>query len=662
MEIKEQILKLREKIEYHDKKYYIDDSPQISDYDYDMLYTELYNLEQKYPEFSTPDSPTQRVGGKPLEDFEKYPHSIQMQSLSDVFSKEELLEFDNRVSTQLESNYEYVVEKKIDGLSVSLEYENGLFIRGLTRGDGIIGEDVTNNLKTIKSIPLKLKQYPKKLIVRGEVYISKKDFEKINKDQELLGLKTFANPRNAAAGSLRQLDPQIAAKRNLNIYIFNIQIIEGHSLSTHSESLEYLKSIGFKVSPSYNTVSTIEEAFNEILEIGENRNTLPYEIDGAVVKVNSLEERLLLGSTSKAPRWAVAYKYPAEKKETNLIDITVNVGRTGVLTPNAILTPVKLAGTTVSKATLHNLDYITQKDIRIGDTVIIQKAGDIIPEVLEVVTNKRTGDEIIFEMPDICPVCGSNIEREESESAFRCTGVTCPAKLFRSIVHFVSRDAMNIDGLGPSIVELLLEKKLINNIADLYFLEYKKDILKEIDRMGEKSVENLIHSINSSKSNSLDRLIFGLGIRHIGARSSKLICKKYSDIHEIMNATVEELESIDEIGTKMADSMVEFFKNENTKILIELFEKANVNLTSERSENCKEQKFQGLTFVLTGTLSKLKRSDAGKMIEELGGKVSGSVSKKTSYVLAGEDAGSKLKKASDLGVKVLTEDEFLEMI
>ncbi|HHW49709.1 MAG TPA: NAD-dependent DNA ligase LigA, partial [Clostridiaceae bacterium] len=522
-DIEKRILELRKIINYHDYKYYVEDNPEISDFEYDALYRELEELEALRPDLVTPDSPTQRVGGKPLEGFEKVVHSIQMQSLSDVFSEEELYAFDSRVREVVGDEVEYVVEKKIDGLSVSLEYENGRFIRGSTRGDGIVGEDVTQNLKTIKSIPLVLNEDIPYLEVRGEVFMSKKDFIKLNEEQESLEQPLFANPRNAAAGSLRQLDPKITASRKLDIYVFNVQNIEGKSFKTHSESLEYLKILGFKVSPDYKVCKNIKEAMEEIERIGESRGEMPFEIDGAVVKVNSLEHRRLLGSTSKTPRWAVAYKYPAERKQTKIKEIWVNVGRTGVLTPNAVLEPVRLAGTTVSRATLHNMDYIREKDIRIGDTVWVQKAGDIIPEVVEVLYDKRTGEEKEFEMPKRCPACNSEVVREEGEVAYRCIGIECPAQLFRSIVHFASRDAMNIDGLGPAIIEALLNKGFIKGVADLYYLHEKRDELVNMERMGKKSTENLLNSIERSKSNNIDRLITGFGIRHIGLRAAQLL-------------------------------------------------------------------------------------------------------------------------------------------
>jgi DNA ligase (NAD+) len=655
VETEKRINELREILNYHSHKYYVEDSPEISDFEYDALYRELENLENERPDLVTPDSPTQRVGGKPLEGFDKVVHAVQMQSLADVFNKEELYAFDQRVGEALGMSYEYVVEKKIDGLSVSLEYENGKFVRGSTRGDGLVGEDVTNNLKTIKSIPLSLRENVT-IEVRGEVYISKKDFLEINEEQE------FANPRNAAAGSLRQLDPKITAARKLNIYVFNIQKIEGKEFGTHSETLEYMKKLGFKVSPGYKICKNITQAYEEIIRIGEERGDIPFEIDGAVVKVNSLKQREILGSTTKTPRWAVAYKYPAEKKETVIKDIWVNVGRTGVLTPNAVLNPVRLAGTTVSRATLHNMDYIKLKDIRIGDTVVVQKAGDIIPEVLEVVFEKRNGKEEEFVMPETCPVCGSQVVREEGEAAFRCTGIECPAQLFRSIVHFASRDAMNIDGLGPAIIETLLNKGFIKGIADLYYLHNRKEELISLERMGKKSIENLLNSIEKSKSNNIDRLIFGFGIRHIGLRAAQLLSENFESMEALSSARVDDIVSIPEFGQRMAESIVIFFKQDQTKDTIDKLQKAGVNLKSSGKKKIKDNRFEGLTFVLTGTLPTYGRKEAGEIIESFGGKTSGSVSKKTSFVLAGEEAGSKLDKARELGIKIIDEDEFKKMI
>lgn len=660
--IEKRINELRQIINYHNYRYYVEDKPEISDFDYDRLYRELEDLEKEKPELITVDSPTQRVGDKPLEGFEKVVHAVQMQSLQDVFNEEELNAFDKRVRDGIDNPVEYVVEKKIDGLSVSLIYENGVFTRGATRGDGLVGEDVTQNLKTIKSIPLRLNVNIPLIEVRGEVFISRNDFVKINEEQEALEQPLFANPRNAAAGSLRQLDPKIAAARKLDIFIFNIQRTEGKAFEKHSETLEYLKFLGFKVSPDYKVLSNIGHVMEEINKIGEERGELPFEIDGAVVKVNSLRQREILGSTTKTPRWAAAFKYPAEKKQTVIRDIWVNVGRTGVLTPNAVLEPVRLAGSTVSRATLHNMDYIKEKDIRIGDTVVVQKAGDIIPEVLEVVTEKRNGSEKEFIMPENCPECGSQVVREEGEAAYRCTGIECPAQLFRSIVHFVSRDAMNIDGLGPAIIESLMNKGFIKEIADLYLLHDSKEELVKLERMGRKSVENLLNSIERSKSNNIDRLIFGFGIRHIGLRAAQLLSENFESIDALKAAAFEDVIGIPEFGGIMAQSVITFFKQEQTHDTIEKLRKAGVNLKSSGKKQLKDNRFEGLTFVLTGTLPTLSRNEAGELIKSFGGKTSGSVSKKTDYVLAGEDAGSKLDKAAQLGIKIIDEAEFRRMM
>lgn len=660
--IEKKIEELRETLNYHSHKYYVEDDPQISDFEYDAMYRELENLESERPDLITPDSPTQRVGGKPLEGFDKVVHAVQMQSLSDVFNEEELFAFDARVRDVVGDTIEYVVEKKIDGLSVSLIYENGRFVRGATRGDGLVGEDITLNLKTIKSIPMVLKEEIPLIEVRGEVFISKSDFLRLNEEQADANQQIFANPRNAAAGSLRQLDPRITAGRKLNIFLFNIQRIEGKSFITHAETLEYMKYLGFKVSPGYKVCNNIQEAMRIINAIGEERGELPFEIDGAVVKINSLRQRDILGSTTKTPRWAAAYKYPAEKKETLLKDIWVNVGRTGVLTPQAVLEPVRLAGTTVSKATLHNMDYIREKDIRIGDTVIVQKAGDIIPEVVEVVLSKRTGEVREFTMPETCPECGSQVLREEGEAAFRCTGIECPAQLFRSIVHFVSRDAMNIDGLGPAIIDTLLDKGFIKEIADLYYLHQRKEELVNLERMGKKSVENLLNSIDKSKNNNIDRLIFGFGIRHIGLRAAQLLSENFESIDTLMNVSVEEVQNIAEFGEIMARSVVEFFHHPQTIDTVNKLREAGVNLQSQGKKQVKDNRFEGMTFVLTGTLPTYSRGEASEIIESYGGKTSGSVSKKTTYVLAGEEAGSKLDKARQLGVSIIDEEEFRKMV
>jgi len=665
MDAEKRITELRELINYHNRKYYIEDSPEIQDYEYDKLYHELLELEEKNPHLITPDSPTQRVGGQAVDAFSKVIHEVKMESLNDVFSIDELYDFDRRVKEATgNDSVEYIVEKKIDGLSVSLEYENGLFKRGSTRGDGVVGEDVTNNLKTIKTVPLRL-SVPKGITlpyleVRGEVYMAKKDFLDLNERQEAMDQKLFANPRNAAAGSLRQLDPSVTASRKLDIFVFNIQRADGITFLTHSEALNFLKDLGFKISPDFKVCSTIEEVIDEIHTIGEERGNLPFETDGAVVKINSLPLRELLGSTSKAPRWAVAYKYPPEEKKTLLKDIIIQVGRTGALTPNAVLEPVRLAGTTVSRATLHNEDFIKERDIRIGDTVWVRKAGDIIPEVIGVDFSARPENAVPFKMPEYCPVCGAPALREEQEAVTRCTGIECPARLFRSILHFVSRDAMNIEGLGPAIIDMLLDKGFIKGIPDLYTLKDKKEELIALERMGEKSVENLLQSIERSKENDLSRLIFGLGARYIGKRAAQLAAEYFKTMDALMEATSDEIQKVEEFGEKMAKSLESFLKQEQTVHTINLLKEYGVNMES-KVQRQKSGVFSGLTFVLTGTLPTYTRAEATELIEKRGGKVSGSVSKKTSYVLAGEDAGSKLDKAIQLGVKIIDEDTFKKM-
>lgn len=661
----ERIKQLRELINYHNYRYYVEDDPEISDYEYDMLYRELVELEQLHPELVTPDSPTQRVGGQADNAFEKVVHEVKMESLNDVFSLEELIDFDRRVRETLGQEVTYVVEKKIDGLSVSLEYENGILVRGSTRGDGVVGEDVTQNLKTIRSIPLRLNRIPGEpdipfLEVRGEVFMPRRYFQEINRQLEEAGQKLFANPRNAAAGSLRQLDPAVTARRKLDIYVFNVQRITGKSFKTHSESLEYLKRLGFKITPGYAVCRNIQEVIEQIRSIGESRDDLPFEIDGAVVKVDNLEQRDILGSTSKAPRWAVAYKYPPEMKKTKLKDIVIQVGRTGALTPNAVLEPVRIAGTTVSRATLHNEDFIREKDIRVGDTVWIRKAGEIIPEVVEVDFSQRPADSKPFVMPDKCPVCGAPAVREENEAIRRCTGIECPARLFRSIVHYASRDAMNIEGLGPALIEMLLEKGFIRGIPDLYRLKDRREELVALERMGEKSVDNLLASIERSKTNDLSRLIFGLGIRHIGLRAAQLAARHFGSMDKLMEASMEEILSVEEFGEKMAESLYQFMRQEQTRHTIALLKEAGVQMVST-APAVQEGVFKGKTFVLTGTLPNFTRAQATEIIERLGGKVTGSVSRKTDFVLAGDEPGSKLEKALQLGVKVIDEQEFRRM-
>lgn len=647
---------LVKKIEQHSYDYYVLDNPTITDFEYDKLIHELMDLEEKYPEYKVNNSPTERVGGKVLDGFETITHKVPMESLNDAFSKEELEDFDRAVRKTI-SNPEYVVEMKIDGLSVSLEYENGEFVRGSTRGDGIVGEDVTQNLKTIKSIPLRLTKKIPYLEVRGEVYMPVSSFIELNQKREELEQPLFANPRNAAAGSLRQLNSKITAERNLSIFVFNIQQITENEFSTHKNSLDYLKTLGFKVSPTYECFTTIEAAYNQILKIGEMRGELGFDIDGAVIKVNDFSQRELLGSTAKAPKWAIAYKYPAEQKQTKLLDITIQVGRTGVLTPTAELEPVRIAGSTVSRATLHNIDNITNKDIRIGDTVIIQKAGDIIPEVVEVVTEKRTGNEIQYKMPEKCPVCGTSVVREADEAATRCVNPECPAQKIRNIIHFASKDAMNIDGLGPAIIEQLSELELINSPADLYYLKYED--LVDVERMGVKSANNLIKAIENSKKAGLDRVIFALGIRNIGSKAGKILAEKFKDIDNLSNASEETLTKIEDIGPIMAKSIVNFFSSTGAIDIIQKLRFAGVDLTYTRKNT--DNRFEGMTFVLTGTLPTYSRDEASEIIERFGGKTSSSVSKNTTYVLAGDKAGSKLTKAEQLGVKIIDETEFISM-
>lgn len=640
-------------------EYYVLDNPTMSDFEYDRLMQELIKLEGEFPEFATADSPTQRVGGEVADGFAEVVHTVQMQSLADVFSKDELYEFDSRVRAALgDESVEYVTEMKIDGLSVSLEYENGLFTRGSTRGNGFVGEDITQNLKTIPGIPLKLNEPLPFIEVRGEVYMPEKSFLRLNEQREASGEPVFANPRNAAAGSLRQLDSRIAAERKLDIFVFNLQRIEGKELSSHSQSIEYLASLGFKVIPERDVYTNIDDAYKEVLRIGESRGELAFDIDGAVVKVNSFAQREFLGSTSKTPKWAAAYKFPAEQKQTELLDIILQVGRTGAVTPNAVLEPVRIAGSTVSRATLHNIDNIKDKDIRIGDTVIIEKAGDIIPAVVGVVKEKRPANSAPFEMPKVCPICGEPLVREEGEAAVRCINPNCSAQQLRAVIHFVSKAAMNIDGLGASIVEQLLDKKLINDCSDIYYLNF--DNVISLDGFAEKSANNLIVAISESKKSGLDRVLFGLGIRMIGSRAAQILAAHFGNIDPLMSASVDELSSISEIGTKMAQSIVEYFKQDKSLYIIERLRAAGVDLTYTSTQ--KGNNFDGKIFVLTGTLPTLKRNDAKKLIESYGGKVSGSVSKNTDFVVAGEEAGSKLDKALSLGIKVLSEAELTEML
>ncbi len=652
---REKVNKLVETLNYHSRKYYVEDNPEIDDYDYDMMQQELKSLEEQFPDLVRTDSPTQRIGGEPIAIFEKVEHRVQMASLQDVFSFEQVESFINKTKDEY-PDAEFCVEPKIDGLSVSLEYENGVFTRGSTRGDGFVGEDVTANLKTIMSIPLKLNEPIPYLEVRGEVYMPRSVFESLVSEQELNGEQPFKNPRNAAAGSLRQKDPKIAAKRNLDIFCFNVQQIQGKELKSHKESLDYLKSQGFKVIPEYEKVNSFEAVRNKILGIGEKRFSLSYDIDGIVIKVDDFAKREEIGSTAKTPKWAVAYKFPPEEKETKLLDIEVNVGRTGAVTPVAVFEPIILAGTSVSRATLHNQDFIDEKNISIGDIIKVRKAGDIIPEVLSV--SKSCGNNSSFKLPKTCPDCGTELIREADESAIRCPNVNCPAQIYRSIVHFASKGAMNIDGLGPAIVDTLIDNGLIHSVADLYTLD-ENDLLK-LDNFKEKSVNNLLTSIEKSKSNSLDRLIFGLGIRNIGSASAKLLCDRFGDLDSIINASAEEIADIDGFGEIMAQSVSKAFKEPHMLEIIERLKSYGVNVNYEKKQ--KDNRFEGKTFVLTGTLPTLKRTEAKEIIESYGGKASGSVSKKTDYVLAGDEAGSKLAKAESLGIKIISEDEFLDMI
>jgi DNA ligase (NAD+) len=655
---KKRIDELNKLTAYYAKRYYDDDNPEISDFEYDMLMVELKNLEKEYPEFITKESLTQHVGGTVKEGFSKVEHEVPLQSLQDIFSFEELADFDERVKKTLEDDVEYVVETKIDGLSVSLEYVKGIFTRGATRGNGLVGEDVTENLKTVSHIPKVLTE-PVTITVRGEVFIGTEDFEKMNEERMANEEPLFANARNAAAGSLRQLDSSITASRPLDIFIFNVQKSEDIEFKSHFESLEYMKKLGFNVNPIVKKVKTIPDAIKEIENIGENRYTLSFGIDGAVIKVDNLRQREILGTNYKTPKWAIAYKYPPEKKETILKNIEFQVGRTGCITPLAILEPVKVAGSTISKTTLHNEDFVLEKGLKIGDTVVIQKAGDVIPEIVEVVKSKRTGNEIDFKMPDHCPVCGALAVREDGESARRCIGVECPAKQYRNIIHFASREAMNILGLGDSIIEELLNRGLIKNIADLY--ELTNEDFEGMKKNGKKFAQNLINSINASKSNDLYRLITGLGIRNIGVKAAKSLAKHFKTMDNLMNATESELVEIDDLGEVMAKSLYEFFNQPQTIDLINRFKDLGLNMQMLQEEGA-DNRFEGKTFVLTGALDGYSRKEAEDIIEKFGGKTSSSVSKKTTYVLAGEASGSKLDKATKLGVAIITEAEFNEMV
>lgn len=650
-----EIQALRQELTQAGYEYYVLDKPTMSDYDYDHQLRRLEELEAAHPETITPDSPTQRVGGQPLESFTQVRHQVPLESLQDVFDFSELEAFDQRVKGVV-PDAEYVVEPKVDGLSVALEYEDGLFVRGATRGDGQVGEDVTENLRTVRSIPLKLPNAPPRLIVRGEVYMPKKVFYALNEERERRGESLFANPRNAAAGSLRQLDPKVAASRKLDIAVFNVQWPQ-EDFSTHLETLDYLWDKGFKVIPYY-SCSAISQATERITEIGERRETFPFDIDGAVVKVNSLLQRVALGSTAKFPRWAAAYKYPPEVKPAQVMDIVVQVGRTGVLTPKAVLTPVRLAGTTVTNATLHNQDFISEKDIRIGDTVLVRKAGEIIPEVLSVVADRRPEGTYPYFLPKTCPVCGAPVKRDEDGAHVRCTGAECPAQLLRNLAHFASRDAMDIEGLGIAVVENLVNAQLVRTPGDLYFL--KEEDVAKLDRMGKKSARNLLAALEKSKGQDLSRLIYAFGIRQVGQKAGKILAARFKTLEGLQNASLDELTKIDDIGEITARSILDWMASPQSQHLIGRLKEAGINMTA--AEQGSDQRFAGMTFVLTGALEKFTRDEASEMIEARGGKAAGSVSKKTTYVVAGEAAGSKLRRAQELGIPVLTEDEFLALL
>ncbi len=652
--IKKRMSELYQQIRYHNDRYYNQDDPEISDFEYDKLSRELRALEDKYPALAEADSPTKKVGGSASRLFSEVKHSVKMESLLDAFSFDELRAFDEKVRNVV-GNTAYSVEPKIDGLSVSLEYESGVFVRGSTRGDGLTGEDVTANLETIADIPKKI-SFTGSLEVRGEVYMPREAFLKLVERQEVLGEAPAKNPRNAAAGSLRQKNSKITAERGLSIFIFNVQRIQGKALSSHIESLDFLSSQGFKVVPSYKRCNTIEAAIKEIEKIGDSRGEFSFDIDGAVIKVDDFNARLEMGSTAKYPKWAVAYKYPPEEKTTKLLKIEINVGRTGALTPTAEFEPIQLAGTTVSRAVLHNEDFIKEKGICIGDTIVVRKAGEIIPEVLGVQEHKP--DSVPFKMPSVCPSCKGPVFREEGEAVIRCTNGDCPAQLLRHLIHFTSRDAMDIEGLGPAVLEQLLSAGLIRDITDIYTL--KTEDIAGLERMGEKSANNLIVAVVKSKENPLSRLLFALGIRHIGAKAAKLIADKFSDIEEIFTAKTEDFEAIDGIGGILAASIFEFFSLSSTREAVDKFRALGLNLTEPKSVI--DSRFEGMTFVLTGTLPNYTRQEASAIIESMGGKTSSSVSKKTTFVLAGEEAGGKLDKANALGVKVISEAEFNDMI
>ncbi len=655
-EAQEKILALRAEVEEHSRRYYDEDAPTISDFEYDKLIHTLMDLEEEFPEFATESSPTKHVGGKVSEKFSPVAHPVPLESLMDVFSHEELFAFGDRVDAALEEAHSYDVEPKIDGLSIALEYVDGIFVRGATRGDGQTGEDVTENLRTIRSLPQKLNNAPARIIVRGEVYMSKETFAELNREREIRGEALLANPRNAAAGSLRQLDSKITASRRLDLIVYNIQLCDREFVN-HTETLDALRDYGFDVVP-YKVFADIRDCVEHIEWIGENRDAFPYEMDGAVIKLNDLSQRGVMGSTSKAPRWAVAYKYPPEKKSSRVVDIVVQVGRTGVLTPKAVVEPVRLAGTTVTNATLHNQDFIDKLDVRIGDTVIIRKAGEIIPEVVEVQHVLRPEGTVPFKLPGFCPECGSPVVRDEDGVAMRCTGAECPAQLLRNIAHFASKEAMDIDGLGPSIVESLVNAKLISSPADLYYLE--PQAVAALERLGKKSAENLMDAIEKSKSAGLARVLCAFGIRQVGSKAAKVLARSYGTLEALMAASAEELMLVPDIGQVTAEYIVDWFSNPQSQHQIKLLREAGVSFAADEAPT--DRRFAGQTFVLTGTLPTYTRDEAAAIIENMGGKVSGSVSKKTSYVLAGEAAGSKLTKAESLGITIIDEAQFNEMI
>ena len=656
MDYREEMKQLRAELNENAYRYYVLDEPTMSDYEYDMKNRRLQQLEREHPEEITPDSPTQRVGDKLKEGFATYRHEVPLESLQDVFNGDEVRDFLEKVAADLPDAL-YSVEPKVDGLSVALEYRDGVFVRGATRGDGRVGEDVTENLRTIRSIPMTLPEKLPRLIVRGEVYMARSVFEEINQQRELEGKPLMANPRNAAAGSLRQLDPKIAAERRLDIQIFNLQLADGRSFETHSQTLDYLATQHFKVIP-HRTVRGAADCQQEILDINERRMSYPYDMDGAVIKVNSLAGRETLGSTVKCPKWAIAYKYPPEQKPSTVLDIVVQVGRTGVLTPRAVLAPVHLAGTTVQSATLHNQDYITEKDIRVGDTVLVRKAGEIIPEIVEVDLSKRPQGALPYELPKTCPVCGAPVTRDADGAAVRCTGAECPAQLLRNLTHFASRDAMDIDGLGPAVIQQLVERGMVRSAADLYSLTAQEFAL--LDRMGEKSAANLAAAIEKSKSNDLGKLLYALGIRQVGAKAGRILAQHFRTLDALEQASLEELTSIDDVGGITAQFILDWLASPQSQDLLQKLRRAGVNMTC--TEQAVDDRFAGKTFVLTGTLTRFDRKTAEAMIQARGGKASGSVSKKTSYVVAGDAAGSKLQKAQELGVPVLTEEEFAAML